>query len=392
MSGIPNTSNNESDNASSNYSNNELSISTVARAFAKRLEDYQRVPVSGDVWKSWVELQDARQDSTEKILANEGQFETWFAHYLIKHDTGVTRRNKQRSFQQTLLLKLENESVTWRREFAKTLATAISAEAREKATKVLKRLKDRNQPSSDSANNMSEHRDKRQRVVEPCDGALPNNLPSSAARQSGAASPARPTHVNPGPALTAPPPSKPRKDYFHQADLHTTSTFFQGELYNSIERDPVTGPHGSGYAAAISMEFTYEADTNTCIVALEIKPDMAVVFAREWFAVPVLIISGRRCLTFASGTSRVSSRTELELEGCLAAIIHSSFSDLMLQAIVANPIYFEETQKHSLSTECIWMEIPCDTSKRATIYVALNVMLGTVIKDRLFPQYRLATA
>ncbi|KAH6952366.1 hypothetical protein BKA56DRAFT_505242 [Ilyonectria sp. MPI-CAGE-AT-0026] len=386
MSGLNNESiheNNESNNESNNQPNSQSSNpnSDLASAFVKRLENYQRV--SKDVWADWDRLQVAGQDATAKIFADEGGFETWFAYYLVKYDTETAHHKKGKSSSRILLEDLEHTSPAYRRGLAKRVSTAISREARNKAKKLLKR---NTRVRLGQTNTMTQHGDEGQRVVEHCDPASSNDLPSSAARLSDAAAPLPSTLISPGTALPA-PPLMPKQDSFHKADILAASTLFKGELYNSIERD--LDPHGSGYTAAISMVFTYYSWGTACVMALDIAPDMASYFAREWFDVPFRTKSGARYLSFANGSSQVSASTDFLLKGCHHKAMASAFSEEIIQAIVMNPFYTDETQQHRLSTDSISMKITGKAEERAIIYLSLNLLFGTSIKAKLFPQYEI---
>jgi hypothetical protein len=171
------------------------------------------------------------------------------------------------------------------------------------------------------------------------------------------------------------------------------SSLIGGELYNSIIINPILATPGL-YVAAISMLFptTPCTDTDTCTMTLDIKPDAATEFARAGFDVPLRTDSaGNRCLKYSHGASSVMASEQFLLQGCNLDFVYKSFKDEMMQAIVTNPVYYDERQQCQKTTNCITMTIPRRADEKAVIYVSMNLLNGTRIKDKLFPQYRFSS-
>ncbi|KAL3588226.1 hypothetical protein FPOAC2_14125 [Fusarium poae] len=378
---------NESD---SDDQNNTL-FSDLKRVFLTRLNRCKRL--RGKTWTDWKEFQESQnpEDLTARIFFRKGQFETWLAYYLVKQDINTVRYNKNKIFQADLISKLEKTSSTFRKRLATAVSEEINPEIRERMRNLRPYCPAQSSSSSalvPPADEMIQHEEGGEDITGHNDPVTLNNVHGSSARLVDTAATLQHDHTDPGQSVPVPPLEEATFTCFN-ADIDAMSHLFDADLYNSIIRNPILTTPGS-YVAAISMLFSnfLDADRATCTMKLDIKSDVVTDFALTWFSVPLGIDScGNRCLKYNHGGSSVTASQEFLFEGCKLDFIHKYFKNDMMEAITKNSVYHDERQRRESTTNCIKMTIPSRASEKAVIHVSLNLLNGTRIKDRLFPQY-----
>ncbi|KAK4243365.1 hypothetical protein C7999DRAFT_44813 [Corynascus novoguineensis] len=302
----------------------------------------------------WMQAQQSAEGSLERILFEEGGFESWFAYICAKRGSEIRSHFVGKAACRNLVADLESRPADYLRQLATIVASRINPATKERVGKLRPMSQ---QPNKRRPNDSGE--------------TSATNVPS-------------PTVTDHYPAAVA-FPSDPAENEWVQVNASLEALrLFPPDFSDAIKRVPHPEDQNK-LVAAISMTFprTPYADRIGCQMTIEIVENQVEWIVAKLFNLRVETTEGLRYIRISGGGAYVLPSPDLVIRGCLSENI-SLFGSEVQHAIKTSPLSRDDIKRQAYRVNAVSIMLHHQASDGAKICLSLGLWEGGELKKQLY--------